>query len=442
MMAARILNLSNCARSFAVYVLFLLFSFNSISYAQDMCSPANFPPRSELNDPAVARNWTCFGDNCGWQYSGGYLGSTGYFQSECTKNGQCIVNAEKVGNQCQCKQGFKSENGQCVAQDKCEAGDGKVTTANFTLGWARSSNTDSKDFVGSLNFPNTDRAACVNGCRASFDQVASPEIYRSQVPSTQGLYRISGDYSMIGGNIACTPGPEDVPLDPKAPNMQCPGFVGEVNGSTVCVGNADKPIPPPDGQTPKEKTGKSEGKGNPSAGQKPGTGDGSGIGGTGRTPSAGNGGNPGGPAAAVGGGTGGGTGGEGDGDGDKDKKGCGLPGQPKCAIDETGTPDGKSAYGELNGKLDGLDAQRKTGTDKITGTGDKDTSWGTSWSWFVHGQCRPISLGTLPIGTGVEMRIDICHIVPYTNLVLNFLWAVGTFIAVLGMVFRVTTKGD
>lgn len=325
--------------------------------------------------------------------------------------------------------------------DQCEANDGKLTTANYTLGWARGPEVDKDDYIGALKFPDTQRAACVNGCRASFAENQTGDAYRSQAPTSQGLYRISSDYTMVGGNIPCTAGPEDAPFDPKTPNMQCPGYVGEVNGKTVCVGNADKPIPPAEKPGVKDKTGKGEDKGNPKAGQKPGSGEGSGNGGSGRTPSTGDGGNGGGPAGAVGGG--GGTGeGEGEGEGDKDKKGCGLPGQPKCAIDETGTPDGKSAYGELNGKLDGLDAQRKTGTDKITGTGDKDTSWGTSWSWFVNGQCRPISLGILPIGTGVEMRIDICPIVPYTNLVLNFLWAVGTFIAILSMVFRVTTKGD
>lgn len=326
--------------------------------------------------------------------------------------------------------------------DKCEAGAGQLTAANYTLGWARGPEVDKDDFIGPLKFPDTQRAACVNGCRASFTQGDEPSGYRSQSPTSQGLYRISADYSMVQGGFACEPGPEDAPFDPKQPNMQCPGYVGEVNGKTVCVGNADKPIPPAQKPGVRDKTGKGEDKGNPKAGQKPGSGEGSGNGGSGRTPSTGDGGNGGGPAGAVGGGKGDGTGGEGEGEGDEDKKGCGLPGQPKCAIDETGTPDGKSAYGELNGKLDGLDAQRKTGTDKITGTGDKDTGWGTSWSWFQNGQCRAISLGTLPLGTGVEMRIDICHIVPYTNLVLNFLWAVGTFIAVLGMVFRVTTRGD
>lgn len=405
--------------------------------------------RAAFNWP---KNWSVEGSvvvapqsRCDYPYTNTLNGNRDVFSQYYGTRNDCPANSTKVGGQCVCKPGYKESGDMCVPDtqpDQCSANDGKVTTANYTIGWARSANTDSRDFIGALNFPNTDKAACINGCRASFDQTASADVYRSQVPSPQGLYRISGDYTMIGGNIACAPGPEDAPFNPTTPNMQCPGYVGEVNGVTVCVGNADKPIPGPEGESPKDKTGKGEAKGNPSAGQKPSTGDGSGIGGSGRTPPNGNGGNPGGPAGAAGGGTGGGTGGDGEGEGEDDKKGCGLPGQPKCAIDETGTPDGKAAYGELNGKLDGLDAQRKTGTDKIMGTGDKDTGWGTTWSWFAHGQCRPVILGTLPVGNGVDIKIDICPIVPYANLVLNFLWAVGTFLAVLEMVFRVTTKGD
>lgn len=384
--------------------------------------------------------YTGFEEPTKCKYTGQWVGPVYTDYTLFTRTAACPANATMVNGTCQCDSGYASSGGVCVpvSTDKCEAAAGQVTTANYTLGWARGSEVDKDDYVGALKFPNTQSAACVDGCRASFAQGQEPTGYRSESPSSQGLYRISADYSMVQGGFACTPGPEDAPFDPKQPNMQCPGYVGEVNGKTVCVGNADKPIPPSEKPSVKDKTGKGEEKGNPKAGQKPGSGEGSGNGGSGRTPSTGTGGNDGGPRG--GGGTGGGTGGEGE--GDEDKKGCGLPGQPKCAIDETGTPDGKSAYGELNGKLDGLDAQRKTGTDKIMGTGDKDTGWGTSWSWFAHGQCRPINLGTLPIGTGVEMRIDICHIVPYTNLVLNFLWAVGTFIAILSMVFRVTTRGD
>ncbi len=89
-----------------------------------------------------------------------------------------------------------------------------------------------------------------------------------------------------------------------------------------------------------------------------------------------------------------------------------------------------------------LDKKRKDGVDKITDASDKDTSWGASFSWLQNGGCRPIDLGTLPLGAGIPIRLDICMIVPYVNAILNFLWAVGTFLAVVSMVFRVTTRAE
>lgn len=89
-----------------------------------------------------------------------------------------------------------------------------------------------------------------------------------------------------------------------------------------------------------------------------------------------------------------------------------------------------------------MEAQGKRqldGLDGIKRTDDKDTSWGVIPSWIAHGECSPWNLGTLPLGPGIPIEVDICRIVPYVNAVSNFLWAVFTFFATISMVFRVTT---
>ncbi|AVT17354.1 hypothetical protein C8244_14845 [Paracidovorax avenae] len=71
--------------------------------------------------------------------------------------------------------------------------------------------------------------------------------------------------------------------------------------------------------------------------------------------------------------------------------------------------------------------------------GDKDTSWGIVPSWLQHGGCTPWVLGVLPLGEPREIKLDVCAILPYVEAVTSFLWAIGTFVATLAMVFRVTT---
>ncbi|AVS66382.1 hypothetical protein C8245_12490 [Paracidovorax avenae] len=75
----------------------------------------------------------------------------------------------------------------------------------------------------------------------------------------------------------------------------------------------------------------------------------------------------------------------------------------------------------------------------VKSTGDKDTSWGIVPSWLQHGGCTPWVLGTLPLGEPRDIKLDVCAILPYVEAVTSFLWAIGTFVATLAMVFRVTT---
>lgn len=73
---------------------------------------------------------------------------------------------------------------------------------------------------------------------------------------------------------------------------------------------------------------------------------------------------------------------------------------------------------------------------------DEDTSWGVMPSWIRTGPCNPWNLGTLPIGSGVRIVIDICPIKIVVDAVMTFLWALGTFIAVYTMVGRTVTQSS
>lgn len=320
--------------------------------------------------------------------------------------------------------------------DTCKGNDGRTQVVNFTVGWARSGEPDAEDHVGKIVFPRG--SVCVNNCtwQVTDNGVAA---YRSVVPSPQGLHRLSVDFTLLGdGSVTCKASSDaDKAADPNQPPKQCPGYVGEVNGKTVCVGSAAKPVGSPEGLSAGRQAGAGEDTGNPSAGKKPSSGEGSGTGGAGRTPQVGEGSNPGGPAGAVGGGKPNGTTTK-PGDG-KEQAACGAPGQAKCKIDETGTPDGKGAFDGPTKSLDEAFGTAKKQLDGVNAAGDKDTGWGVVPSWLQHSACVPWSLGTLPVGDGREITIDVCRIMPYVETVTSFLWAITTFVATLAMVFRVTT---
>lgn len=88
--------------------------------------------------------------------------------------------------------------------------------------------------------------------------------------------------------------------------------------------------------------------------------------------------------------TAGGTSGSGGGGGDN--SGCGLPGKPKCQIDETGTPDGAAT------KI--TDAQVQALTDgRVAEMTKKQDSFGLSWNFQLpQGACVPLDLTYHGIG--------------------------------------------
>ncbi|OGP01275.1 MAG: hypothetical protein A3E00_13780 [Curvibacter sp. RIFCSPHIGHO2_12_FULL_63_18] len=120
---------------------------------------------------------------------------------------------------------------------------------------------------------------------------------------------------------------------------------------------------------------------------------------------------------------------------------CGLPGKPACKIDETGTPTTptKDGQSELTDGKKQLDDTLTAIKDKS----DKDTSWGITPTWLQSGaSCHPVVLMTFPAFLGnKQITLDICPHLDTIYLLMNALWIVWTFSAVLSMVRSSTTAG-
>lgn len=360
-------------------------------------------------------------------------------------NGACPANSDPVTGGCQCKQNFTEQGGQCVdANAACAAIKDKPTALRVTIGYTRTpDDSDTKAIGGTFN-PWAGAPVCSGGCTMAFSSVE--RAYISQEPNAQGLYRNSVDGTYVPTGTACTASntnPADQAVKTDAPQPECPGYVGEVNGKLGCYGTAQKPVTT--GNKPQGVPQPPVVAGNPPAGPVPASGPGSA---SQPTPSTGNGGPAGGPAGAAVGGKGGSAGGTASGTGTTVKPGegqeqaaCGAPGQPVCAVkvDESGVPasggDGMSTTG-LNTAFDNAESKLST----VTNASGMDTSWGGVPQWFSSASCTPWQLGTLPY-INKALIVDICTIGPYVVAVMSFLWVVGTFFAILGMVGRVTGPG-
>ena len=285
---------------------------------------------------------------------------------------------------------------------------------NITIGWGRSPVPDAQDLVGE---PYSDSSVLVNvgGCVRQLDSVA--RCWRSQEPSAQGLYRVSCDFGAHStGDASPTGVVSDPALDPSTAIMSCPGYVGEVNGRAQCVGTSEaSPLPAQSGGVPP----KGQEVGNPAAGTKPSSGQGSGDTGVSRTPTTGNGGNDGGGSSAAipAPGTVGSTitvnvppi----------DVPTCGLPGKPKCAIDETGTPDGHGVDGAVA-------AVGTAGSSLIDGISNVASPSSLGWTFSLGlpvPSCSNFSFFR-PGGTWV---VDVCAnwLVNFLRLVWAWAFAVG-----------------
>ncbi len=326
--------------------------------------------------------------------------------------------------------------GQCEAPpdlpptqaEHCKAQMGKDTTVNWTVGYSRypAGHAQAYDLVSPPNKVPSDGLMCVAGCKVAAEYgEATSTAYRSASPTAQGTYRLSMDFraTQLGEHCAATQA--DAPADPKAPIPTCPGNVGEVNGVTVCTGTAEAPVR---NDTPGQAPAGAQ-EGNPAAGPKPSSGEGAGTGGAGRTPSTGDGGPGGGPSGAAGTGKGpdGTTNKPGEG---KEQAACGAPGQPKCRIDESGTPDGK---GTFDGISKGADEAKKNWTDEIDKWKERKAD-GWTWTFQLPSGCAPLAMD------GYGFQIDVCRFQPVIHDIMSMVWAIATVWGCMLLVFNASGK--
>ena len=337
-----------------------------------------------------------------------------------------------------------------LATEMCEEGQpdicsekiGTSAIVNVTSGWKRTPkvNDESEEWVYTYRFPPSGTATICGGsdiCEMTIDArepCTECGAYVSQVAAANGLHRVSTDFRGHFTGKTCNAASEsDLPPEAvRADNSKdppCPGYVGEVNGVRGCYGTASnpvRPVPPPE-----KPSGHGQGDaGNPAAGTKPSSGEGSGSGGSGRTPSAGAGGSGGGPSGAAAG-----SGTKPDGttpkpDDGKEQAACGAPGQPKCSINEAGTPDGKSAFDSAN---TGLDQNKDGWLAEISKVKDL-TAPGWTWTFQLPSGCTPLDVPAF------NLSLDVCRFQPIIHDIMSMLWAIATVMGCALMVFNATGK--
>lgn len=332
----------------------------------------------------------------------------------------CPAGATLSGSTCTCGDGYAELGATCVATSStCPVGQGKTT--NRTEGWARSANPDANDVVSDLGSPSTVYGYNDGVCVGNITGV--DRCWRSQEPSAQGLYRLSCDYTMVVTATSTSTGESN--SDPDEPVASCPGFVGEVNGKTVCVGTSSNPLPAGT-DAPNAPTS----AGNPSAGPKPSTGPGSGSG-AGRTPSTGNGGNNGGPSsAAVGRG---GSGQRGD---LPEVPGeiCGAAPLPPCnvKVDETGVPAEGTAESRFGQGVIDLDAVK---TEANTAFNDHRDIQLPNWTWTC---AFPSGCTALVLPAFNDFEIDVCQFQPIIHDLMSVLWVIAGIWGLIALFQRAT----
>lgn len=393
-----------------------------------------------------AYRFYCFYSGNGYSnYQFGHV----YAAPVCAAGGTFDTNTMLCTGVPTCPSGYTLTNGQCVPNASvCTAG--KVQILNMTAGWARSGVQNAEDHVGPVVFPPA--SVCYQGC--TWDQTGPPSAaWRSAEPSATGLYRLSWDQPYLRSASSCTA--PTTGMDPLASSPPCPGTTGEFNGKPYCAGTAAKPVTPPSGPSLEKQAADSRtvasGNANPAAGAKPATGDGAGDGAAGRTPATGDGGPGGGPASAAGAAaqaakpsTGTVTRSDGTtGTVTFDLQSCGVPGKPACKIDETGTPskfdttDATAALNKAASDRDGILAGILKPDDKQTG------GWSMPSILKPEASCQPFVLGTLPeFVDSFQLAVNMCPAKPFMSGAVSFVWLLGTFLAVLGMVRSTVTGGS
>ncbi|WP_417283417.1 hypothetical protein [Comamonas sp.] len=386
----------------------------------------------------------------------------------------CPANSSASGSSCTCSSGFNEENGQCVAGMSDQAACMKAYSGTDISG-IRSVTLQGQYSSGNYceSIPESIKPGV--GCSMKFDLDMGWKTDGGQWFSRGTLITNVSSGSMI----PCVPGldeaaggnKDDKPIElPKKQDPACPnGYQGQVGGETKCIPSygyngvdfAPKTTTKENDKTRTETTTKTEcaaGKCTTTVTEK--VTDKT----TGQSTTTSNSttevdrdwcaktenkdqcaanGKP----AYSGQGTG--VSGNGGGEGDEDDKGgrCGGKNQPKCKIDEEGTPKSDGMLDEAKGAQNQAHQQRMDELGKIQAKGDKDTSMGLEggFSWLMHKACTPWNLGQMDIeGKSIKLEVNICAIEPYVTAVMNFLWILGTLFMTVSRVFAVMTgsKGD
>ncbi|MVT37079.1 hypothetical protein GO497_06200 [Acidovorax citrulli] len=163
-------------------------------------------------------------------------------------------------------------------------------------------------------------------------------------------------------------------------------------------------------------------------------------------PNEGNGGNAGGPAGAAAGGSGNKPGDKPNGtvnkpgDG-KEQAACGAPGQPKCAIDETGTP--KVSPNEYDKAVDQYKVDADALRARVSAADDKGYFSGWKSMWFAPAvvACQPFQLPSF-LGVSMGTMIDPCDVVEGVRYFMAYLWALGGLYLCMRMVTQTVRGGS
>ena len=295
---------------------------------------------------------------------------------------------------------------------------------------------------------------CIAGCEHfMYKPDSGAKTWVSQVAGTNGLYRSSVDVSSTQFATPCGGAPAEG-ASPSAPIPECNGVLGDVNGAAVCLPrNTDTGVDlgglpdatrgnPPAGEVPPGKDDKERAPGPGGAGNGSGTGGASNGGGASGGPATGSNNKPGGkgcndgskspelPCSGKG---------ELDADGNTDKPedgkeqaACGAPGQPKCRIDESGTP-GSVGDDKYLSKLDPYKSDSDSAREQI-----KSVGTGIFEPWAMLFSAPPLATCEgfdLPAHAGQSMgTIDPCSVVDGIRAAMAYIWAIAAFWLCLGWV--------
>ncbi|EKD78668.1 MAG: hypothetical protein ACD_41C00301G0003 [uncultured bacterium] len=115
----------------------------------------------------------------------------------------------------------------------------------------------------------------------------------------------------------------------------------------------------------------------------------------------------------------------------KEFKTCGLPGEPACKIDETGTPEAKTDTGEADAKK----ALKPLEDFAANPSAVLPTLPTINWAFTLPSGCAPIAL---PAFDPWLQEIDVCSFQPMFHDLMTVIWVMGGLFGAIGTFWRNT----